>query len=152
MIALTIHSDDVKGFMNQLLAKDTFDGLEVRGVQIHSFTKFEIDCQDLSNKESIAFHLWQKIRPYTFNIIKGEAKPTQIKIIFSLPKEEVEAFHPNAAALTININFDSGGISITNGITHKSFSLDKTIDEQWDSYVVDFFRSKGIATKKAADL
>lgn len=143
MISFSI--TDIKFFMNKLLKEDTFNLFEVRGVEIYSFTKFEIDGflePSLLGAEtsSRSYCTWQELKPYVFNIIKGNVKPRSIKIIFSLDTEKSTSLHNNAAALYLNMHFVDETVTFTTGTSQKNFALDKSLDNIWEEYIRNFFK------------
>lgn len=146
MIVFSI--DDTKAFMSKLLKENTFDFFEVRGIEVHSFTKFTItgtlDINVEEDKNSRDYCTWQQLRPYIFNIIKGSVKPRSIKIIFSLDTESSLKLHNNAAALYLNLHFVDDNVTFTTGTAQKSFILDKSLDQAWEDYIKKFFNSEGL--------
>lgn len=156
MIALNIPESEVKGLMNKLLKEETFDIFEIRNVNINSFARFEInglldadyqteDEKDEENK-SKRYSLWGGIRPYVFNIIKGAKRPRSMKFVFSVPHGKMAEISNLASVLFLNITFENGEILITTGITNKEFSLDKSQDNKWDDYVMQFLKNNNIAS------
>ena len=143
MRAFKISDINIKIFMHKLLKEDTFDNFEIRGIEICSFTKFEISGVLNDNEQSddikVKFCRWENLKPYVFQIIKGNRKPSSIKIIFSLPSDEVDALHTNASALFLNMIFNGTEVVLTTATSQKTFSLDKVIDTFWSDHVAAFF-------------
>ena len=79
MILISIPESNVKDFMKKLLKETLFDNFEINGVEIISFTKFEISGKLYEDNERKNC-TWRELRPYIFNIIKGTQKP-KISII-----------------------------------------------------------------------
>lgn len=154
MLAFTIL--DTKEFMALLLKNTAFDHFRLRHFEAETFTQFEISGQrnfsfyTAEEQENIAgkFCSWQEIRPYAFDLIKGKHLPKKIKIIFSLDESQLKQF-PNASALFLNIQFENGTLTCTTGCSQQSFSLDKSLDEQWDSWVQSLMKSIHIACEPA---
>lgn len=152
MIVINIQEAEIKDFMSKLIKEETFDTFEVRGVEINSFTKIEIsgiqDKDFLSDYEKEfeikKYCTWKKLRPYVFNIIKGNKRPRSIKIVFSLKSEKLSALHENASALFLNMNFENNEILFITGVSQKNFSLDKSLDNLWDDFVIQFFKENNI--------
>lgn len=149
---LAFQIDHVKEFMSLLLKSSLFDSFEVRQAFVQTFTSFEIkgildkefftlDEQEQLNRN---YCLWSEVRPILFQLIKGNKLPKTIKIIFSASQEKTEKISDQASALFLNIIFDHGQIHCTTGSAQKTFSLDKTIDYQWDESILAFLRSKSI--------
>ena len=160
MIVLTIKDDDVKVFMSKLIKEDIFDGFEVRGIDIETFTNFHIDgvynkkffcngseteTQEESTEVSkVSFCSWKDLKGYVFSLIKGANKPLGMKFIFSVKDEELENYHQNAKSLFLNIIFEKDLVRCISGSSQKNFSLDKSLDLVWDDYISEFLENNGI--------
>ena len=134
MLALSI--SDVKGFMTKLLKGETFDNFVLKNVFINSFVRFEI--YGISDGECVK---WNAVRPHVLSIIKGDEPPKSIKIVLGKEAEEAGL---RDVALSFNIHFEDGKVSITTGISKKNFSLDKSDDEKWDAAVLNFLDDSNI--------
>ena len=149
MLALKINNNaDVKTFMNKLLAENVFDFFEFREAVISSLIRFELYRERRKNddtEETDDPTLWEKIRPYIFNIIKGGKKPKSMNIVFSFPTERIAEIDGTARALFLNIIFEGEGLLITTGRAAKSFSLDKAAEAAWDEYAEKLLKGMGIA-------
>jgi len=149
MLAITLSEAETKGFMNKLLKEEMFDGFDVRSVVVNSFVRLELDGtpeQPAAEGDTVqkpAYCVWSKVRPYVFQFIRGSERPKSMKFIFALAAADVEAMFPEAAALFLNITFD-GQISVTTGASQKKFTLDKTLDHAWGSYVQSYLEENNI--------
>ena len=173
MLNLKIEAVDVKAFMGALLMSDKFDFLEVRGVDVTTFSHFNISGQKIirpktdqddkkeeSRKEedakisdaevkAKAEHCkWSEIKPFVHNIIKGGEKPGHIKIVFSMEPEEVLKLHQNGAAMYLNVLYNGEEVFFTSATAQKGFSLDKSLDHVWEDYLVGFFKANGINARE----
>lgn len=147
MLSFSVPQSEVKEFMASLFKKDIFDFFEVRGVEIITFTKFEISSIVSSDGEEERvrnFCIWEELRPFSLDIIKGNKKPKTIKIIFSLPQENAEALHQNAGALYLNLNYNGSEINLSTATSQKTFALNKELDMVWEEYIRAFFKEKKI--------
>ncbi len=150
MLAITIN--DTKEFMALLLKGTTFDDLHLRQLDVTTFTFFQIsgqrnkDFYSLEEQEAFSdrFCLWSEIKPFAFQIIKGNKLPKAIKIVLSFGEEETASFSENASALFLNISFEQNIITCTTGCSQKNFSLDKSLDYDWDQWVLHTFKEKQI--------
>jgi len=148
MLVFEIGGADVKALMNRLLKEDAFDKFEVRGVEVCGFTKFSatgiLDKSILPDKDAAeitrSYCLWGELRPYVFAWVKAGKTPKSMKIVFSLGDEAVAKAHENAAAMSLNMNFEEGAARFTTGTTQKTFSLDKAMDQIWDQKITNFFK------------
>ena len=80
------------------------------------------------------------------------------KFVFMMPKKAVPRFLEKAgiamdasevSGLFLNVSFRSRKLMITTGTSLKMFTMDRTVDNAWDSYVQSFLKSRGIAAEKA---
>lgn len=152
MISFTI--EDIKKTMHHILKGSLFDNFEVRGVEIQSYTKFQISGIADKNyidtveddKENIPDYVtWAQIKSHVLEIVKSTPhSPKVIKIIFSLPKNDVAQYHKEASALFINFLFKDKIITISTGSAMKAFSLDRDGDFNWDQYIIGFFKNAQI--------
>ncbi len=144
MIAFSI--DDTKQFFKAILKDTTFDKFEVRSIAVETFARFDIDGKlnkDFFHTEEPIkrnYCTWEEMKPFVFTVIKGNTKPSLIKIVFSLAQSEMEKVSPNAQALFFNITFEENKILCTTGTAEKSFSFDKQIDIDWEQYILDFLK------------
>ncbi|MBQ7102694.1 MAG: hypothetical protein IJN89_01395 [Anaerotignum sp.] len=149
MLAFTVN--DTKSFMNLLLKGDTFDSFQFRQGEILTFASFIIEGkrnpdfygteemeQDLSR-----YVLWEEMKPFVFQAIKGNKLPKSIKIVFSLADEKLEHL-PNTSAAFLNLLFKDGVVLCTTAVSQSSFSLDKSSEKLWEEYVLKFFKKNGI--------
>lgn len=150
MLALTITNDELKSFMSKLLKEEIFDFFELRSAEISMHFNVQIDGflnKSLFPDDEIPdrnYILWQEARPLVFDFIKGKVKPRSIKIVLSLPKEEVLNLHKNASAYFINILFENGSIMITTAASEKVFSMDKSVIGSFNDYVTEYFNKARI--------
>ena len=144
------HAQDNKEFMHQLLKGGVFDLFEAREVYINTFTSFEIHCnyhKDFFPPDSAQdrkYCLWKEIKPYAFDIIKGSRLPKLIKIILAADKEKTNEISSNASALFLNITYENGNITCITGSSTKNFTLDKTVEYQWDAFVSEFLKQNQV--------
>ena len=167
MLNLKIESGDVKEFMGALLMSEKFDFLEVRGVDVTTFTHFNISGQKIIQavtstteegdekvveelKVKATFCKWAEIRPIVHSFIKGGAKPSHIKIIFSMNPDEALKLHENGAAMYLNVAYNGEEVYFTSATAQRGFSLDKSLDHVWEDYLVEFFKTNGIKVKEIA--
>ena len=156
MIAVTMDSGQVKAFMGRLLREDVLDEFEVRGIEIGLSTRISIngmleaaqsgsDESTPSIKVPTTYITWEAMRPLVYSIIKTNAKPKLVKIVFSYKAAGVLEIHGNAAALFLNMVYENDTVSFTTATAQKEFALDKSLDDSWGEWVRGFFARKNIA-------
>ena len=163
MLTLKFSEQEIKEFMRKLFREAVFDNFETRGIEINTFTKFEISgvldksFEEAGNNpeegnftgeegafaETRSYYCsWGQIKPYVLNIIKGNKSPKGIKIIFSY--KNANEFNENAKALFLNINFDVNHVMCTTGTSQVNFTLDRALDTLWNDYIIDMFNKINI--------
>lgn len=150
MVALALAENQIRSVMNLLLREEAFDFFELRSFTVQSFARFDIDGAAFTaadgdeSAQKAEYCAWAKLRPYAFNIIKGSERPAYLKAVFSMPKEKLAGEFPEAQALFMNILFDKNAVTVTTGASLKKFSLDRTVENAWDSCVEEFLTQNGL--------
>lgn len=151
MLALAITESDVKDFMNRLLREDLFDAYEVRSVEIAALTRVDIsgmaEQEQRDNNETKTarpFVTWSQLRPLVYAIIKNGSRPRLLKIVFACDDQTTASVHPNASALFLNLLYENGMVQFTAATSQKLFTMDKTLDAQWEEKVIDFFAKSNV--------
>lgn len=160
MISLKI--EDVKSFMAILLTNTLFDEFILKEMEIQTFTNFNISGQfhksffsqeELEERSEKSAALWGEIRGIAFSIIRGNKTPLSMKIVFQLPighvikmidslggKLKIE----DVGGLFINVRFEKNELNIITGTAIKTFTLDKTLEQEWDLWVKRFLKAQNI--------
>lgn len=96
---------------------------------------------------------WKQVKPFFFSFIKGKRMPLSFRFVFYYPAEQTNqyllahGFHPSAddqIRLCLNLKFDGKALSLTTGVFHSVFSLDKSCDHVWDEGVKGFLKNSHI--------
>jgi len=151
MRVFEVADDSIKTVMNQLFKGSQFDGFLVRGAEISVFTKIEIsgilDKNYFPEEERSNFSrnyiFWNEIKPFVFSLIKGSRTPGSLKIVFSIVDDGAKALHENASSMFLNLLFEEGKLRFTTAVSQRSFSLDKSTDTAWDTYIRNFINQNG---------
>lgn len=160
MISLKI--GEVKTFMGMLLTNTLFDELILKEMDLQTFTSFHVSGQFYENffsKEELEERhkeeavLWGEIRGIAYSIIRGNKSPLMMRIVFQLPSSEsiklVESLGGKLRAedvggLYMNIRFEKNELHIITGTAIRTFTLDKTLEIEWDGWVKKFLRKHSI--------
>lgn len=160
MIALKI--EEVKTFMAKLLTNTLFDDFILKEMEIQTFTSFYVSGQfyksffskeELEERGDNCSILWKEIRNIAFSVIRGNKTPLSMKIVFQLPKKQSEELVKSlkgklrledVGGLFINIRFEKNELHIITGTAIKNFTLDKTLEQEWDTWVLKFLNSQNI--------
>lgn len=159
---ISLNLTEVKPFMAKLLANTTFDHLILRELELQTFTTFHISGQlnesffskeEMEERNEDKNVYWSEIRGISYTMIKGNKTPLSMKIVFQLPKthsdELVQSlstrFRPeDVGGFYLNVRFELGELHIVTGTAIKTFTLDKSLEQEWDTKVMEFLKLQGI--------
>ena len=142
MLLFTLEETHVKNFMRRLLREPLFDSFQLRAAEIIALARVSVYGENENT-----FSTWEQMKPIVTAIIKNGPKPRYIKIVFSAGAETLAA-HENAQAFFINMVYENNQITFTTACAQKQFSMDKTLDSQWDAYVFQFFKNNNLPVKR----
>ncbi len=135
---------DNKKFMNQLLKNDLFDTFLVREIILYTNIKYIIDGtlnKDFYVSENLPaapYMSWEFLRPKIHFLLANKDVPSYFKIIFSTTKENTEQISDQAQTFFLNIIYKDNITTITTSWTPKTFTLDKTPEQEWDKKMEKF--------------
>lgn len=160
MVALKV--EDVREFTSKLFVKEDFDRFLVKEIHIVTYNSFTIDGhikQGYYSDEERAeggiepFSSWKMLKPFCFSLVKGKKLPGSFHIVLVLPPRETEQFACDSGTgvsgdqiqgLYLNIRYEDGALYCITGTSVNFFTLDKTLETEWDNTVKDLMRSHGI--------
>ena len=155
---MNVYQLSAKNCMSHLLLKDTFDTFLFIEGEFTTFNKFTISgyLQEdfFDEKLEETYSRWEKIRDFCFQIIRGKRTPLNFKIVLALPDDQIPAFltaHGLTAyrpedieGLYLNFHYDGSTLQCITGTSLKTFSMDKSIEREWDTEVKSILKSKNI--------
>ena len=146
-----------KKLMNALLLTPLFDSFETASLTIRTFCLFSAE----PSGEDAPYPLWGKMRPVATELLRGNKKPDQIKLILKLSGEDTEKVLASSGAdiapeavggLFLNILYrcenDLETLTATTGISLKAFSLDRSLENFWDKMIESFFEKHDFPLKE----
>lgn len=163
MIALQI--SDIKQFMNQLLLSSTFDSFRVQEAVITTFASFSIDGhvrrdyysgeeRETLGLEEESLALWSQLKPFCLQLIKGKKTPLGMKLVFQLSEKNTEKLLLNLGltysvrdigGLFLHIRYDGQSLICVTGTSLNIFTMDKTLELEWDRTIQKFLESHEIS-------
>jgi hypothetical protein len=114
------------------------------------YTKEELE----ERGENAHNSLWSEVRSIAYSMIKGNKTPLSLKIVFQLPRPLCEELvqqsggrlkSEEVGGLYLNVRFDKSELHIITGTAIKTFTLDKTLEHEWDLQVKMLLKEQGIA-------
>ena len=144
--------------MSHLLLKDTFDTFLFIEGEFTTFNKFTINghLQEdfFDEKPEETYSRWAKIRDFCFQIIRGKRTPLGFKIVLALPDDQIPTFlttHGLTAyrpeeiqGLYLNFHYDGQNLQCITGTSLNTFTMDKSIEREWDQEAKSILKSKSI--------
>lgn len=106
-----------------------------------------------STAVSYDYALWKQLRELCFSMIRGKRTPLSFKFIFSLSPDNIAKLiqqknldfkASDVQGLYLNIRFDGNVLQCITGTSLKTFSMDKSLEREWDAMVPRFFDKKGL--------
>lgn len=150
---VNIHIEDKKAFTSNLFIKNTFDDYLLVEASITTFNTYTIDGriqrkfysdEEYEELGSPRFSRWGDMRKICFEMIKGSRTPIKFKIVLKLPLEKTEAIvkkggtaltENDVEGLLLNIRYENDSMDCITATTLKIFSMDKSVEEEFDRYI-----------------
>ncbi len=141
-----------KSCMAHLLLKPAFHHFSFIEGEVTTFNRFQVDGRlhkdffDETPKRE--YSLWKDVQQYFLSIIKGKRTPLSFKIILSLSSEDFNiflkehglSFRPEEIqGLYLNLRYDGSSLQCVTGTSMNTFTMDKSLENEWDTYVKKFF-------------
>lgn len=165
MIALKI--TDIGTFINKLLKEGMCDHFLLQEAVITQAATFTIDgslqadyfdSEETENLQlqDLSYVPFSLMRPHCLKLMQGKKKPLYFKFVFLLsPANQLNtveragtSFLPeDVSGMYLHFTYKNETLTCTTGISYRKFSLDKTLDQEWDLLVPVFLRKNGIAAE-----
>jgi hypothetical protein len=157
---------DVKAFMNSLLVQSVFDNFYISELEINTYNRFQISgklneefysTEEAENLNGRKYSFWSEVKPYAFSLVKGNKLPLSIKIVFLLSAVNTENVLKKSGlqipvsdvnGLFLNVRYEKGNLYLITGTSLKTFTLDKSLDQVWDSDLKTFLKHYEIAAQE----
>lgn len=156
MVALKIL--DVKDFMSKLLVKGVFDNFLLSEAELMCGCSYVINGRrnrDWYSKEELLelpdkeYMKLSEQRGFLYELIKGKKTPKSMKLVLLLSETNTrkilerigkEAEADTIEGLFLNVRYENSEVKLITGSSFKVFTLDKTIEREWDDDLKVFLR------------
>ncbi len=162
---LAVQLTSKKDFMNKLLVEGVFDNFLLQEATITSGASYVIDGhinRDFYTEEEqeelgikgYPMLPFSMLRTNCFDLIKGNKTPGAFKFIFLLNPENLAktlestqtGFTPkDVTGVFLNIRFQNQMLTLTTGVSYRTFTIDKSLESAWDAMVQKFLNQHEIA-------
>lgn len=143
-----------KTCMAHLLLKPTFHQYSFIEGEVTTFNRFHIDGRihkDFFDEEpGKEYSFWKDVQEYFLSVIRGKRTPLNFKIVLSLPRENFNSFlklhelsfrPEEIQGLYLNFRYDCDNLQCVTGTSMNTFSMDKSLEQEWDKHVQKIFVS-----------
>lgn len=126
---------DNRNFMKMLLSEDCFDEWILKEATVIKGASLVLDGMGEGNEAST----YKSFRKVLFEFIRGKETPSYMKFVF-LYNEPAEGVQSRS----LNVIFRDGVITVTTGLALSGFSLDRTLEMEWDAKAESFLTTLGV--------
>ncbi len=163
MKALSVKN--TKELMSLLLTGEAFDLFFTEKCTLTTFMTYEINGavkkgyfsaeeeKLLAAEYETGYVLWKRVKPVIFSAVKGDRPPLSFNIVLHAGdnymkrlKERTDLGEAADAliALTLNIRFENGNLTLMTGSSYSTFVVSRVIDDIWDSDLITSMDTLGI--------
>ena len=113
---------------------------------------------DTSEQEKLEekYVYWGELRPTVFELIKGKRTPLAFSFTLLMTKNDTTGLlarrqvnlGEDSPSLFLQIRFEHGAGHIVTGTARNTFSLDKSLEEAWDSEVKQLLKAMELAVEE----
>lgn len=159
---ISVKIEDIKSFTSKLFVGEVFDRFLIKEASISTYNTFTIDgtiksgyySQEEMEEQNIGtYSSWSTLKPFCFSLIKGKRLPVSFRIILLMPEDGTERFlsarrigfpKEQVKGLYVNIRYEEEKLTCITGTSVSVFTLDKTLDEEWDEGFKGFLKKNEI--------
>jgi len=155
--------ENANEFMGSLFVKDWLDAMEVVEAEITTFFHIKMDGrrrfewydsaeQEQNSGQFGEFITWKEYKQQAYQIIKGKKVPSLFRLVLRMPKKGMERLASVSMDLLpsdiqgayLNIKYEKKQLSIVTGVSITKFSMDKSIEREWDMQVEAQLKKRGL--------
>ena len=151
MIAIEI--ENIKKFMAGFLGGNLFDDFLMNEGRLSMDIAYEFngkvlkefyETEEWEQYGTYAYITWEREKGRIFSLIKGKKTPLGFQFVLMLKPEKVEEFlmkynlalgTEEVAGLFVNLLYDRKSLKCTSGVSRRSFTLNRGLEEYWDHEV-----------------
>lgn len=159
---ISVKIEDIKSFTSKLFVGEVFDHFLVKEVSVSTYNTFTIDGtikngyyskEEMEEQGIGVYSTWTALKPFSFSMVKGKRLPTSFRIILLMPEDETERFlstknigfpKEQVKGLYVNIRYEDEKLTCITGTSVSVFTMDKTLDEEWDNGFKAFLKQNQI--------
>ena len=154
-------------FMRKLLLQNVFDKFYLLEGEILSGVTWRVDGalnKDFYSEEEQSeigartAACWGDVKPVVYEIMKGKKLPLQFHFVLQLSeentrwlleKQQLQELADSLSGLYLNIRYRGHALTCTTGLSYKTFVMDKTLEQIWDSTAAQYLKQNKILIEEA---
>ena len=154
---------EMNRFMAKLLKSEAFDSFLLKEGFLRTNMEYRFQGHvfaeyfDNEEREKLIeeYVLWSEIKPVVFELIKGKRTPLAFSFTLLLTQRTVQEFlerydvsvGEDRPSLYLQIRFEHGMGRVVTGTARNTFTLDKSLEEAWDTEAVRLLQQMEIVTE-----
>ncbi len=156
----SIHLSGTRNLMNQLLTNETFDRFCLVSALIRMSVTYEFDGHinpEFYEEDQIPpspYCEWGFIKPSVVTAVRGKNLPLSMKFVLAVPSSSIPFFVSKSGTtikaedvegMYLNILYSKkqpNDVTVTTGISCRTFTMDKSLEQYYDRYMLTFLRQK----------
>lgn len=162
MISLKIL--EMNRFMGKLLKGEHFDGFLLKEGFLRTGMEYRFQGRvfpeyfDSEEQEKLSeeYTYWGEVKPFVFELVKGKRTPLAFSFTLLLTKSDTTQLlarrqvnvGEDTPSLFLQVRFDHGVGHIVTGTARNTFTLDKSLDEAWDTEVKQILKAMELAVEE----
>lgn len=162
MISLKIL--EMNRFMGKLLKGEEFDVFRLKEGFLRTGMEYRFQGrvfpEYFDTEEKIVLEEtytgWSEVRPVVFDLVKGKRTPLAFSFTLVLNKNATAeliskyavAIGEDSPTLFLQVRFEHGAGHLVTGTARNTFTLDKTLDEAWETEVKQLLRKMELAVEE----
>lgn len=147
---ILVEIEQVKKFMAGFLGGSLLDDFLMNEGKLSMNISYEFngrlqkdfyDTEEWEDYVAYKYIEWEEIKHKIFGLVKGKKTPLQFQFVMMLKPDKAEAFlrkynlsikPEEIGGLFLNVLYDRKSLKCTSGVSRKTFTMDKTLEEAWD--------------------
>ena len=110
--------------------------------------------EELEENRIEEYSSWKSLKPICYSLIRGKRLPESFRIVFLMPPSARDRFvsgrvpgisPDQVGGLYINVQYENHEMICVTGTSMKQFTMDRTLENEWDENVRKFLRKNGVA-------
>ena len=162
MISLKIL--EMNRFMGKLLKGENFDGFLLKegflrtGMEYRFQGRVFPEYYDTEEQEKYTeeYIYWGELKPFVFELVKGKRTPLAFSFTMLLTKNDTTQLlarrqvnvGEDSPSLFLQVRFEYGMGRIITGTARNTFTLDKSLEEAWDTEVRQMMKAMELAVEE----